>query len=174
MKQHSRKEGPRYDGNLPLKQLITTNGGEGDLHPRGHRGFTCQEFALLMGFPTTFKFPDTTMGNIKRMCGNAVPVETAKDMFRSVIPSLRDSDREMRAWLGVAEEAAEIEEVEEDTFLTASGSKRKQREDDIVALSESSASEAKKRASHVRSLLNAARKEVVVIPDNPEVVTIDD
>ncbi|KAK3684707.1 hypothetical protein LTR37_020001 [Vermiconidia calcicola] len=91
------RDGKPYDDREPLKQCITTSGGESNLHPKGKRTFNLQELACLAGFPLIHRFFGTE-GSIKRQIGNAVPACVGKAIFEQIIKTMRQTDKEIAAW----------------------------------------------------------------------------
>ncbi|KAK3708012.1 hypothetical protein LTR37_011705 [Vermiconidia calcicola] len=91
------RDGKAYNDRGPLKQCITTSGGESNLHPKGKRTFNLQELACLAGFPPTHRFFGSE-GSIKRQIGNAVPACVAKAIFEQIIKTMRQTDKEIAAW----------------------------------------------------------------------------
>lgn len=90
--------GPRaaFDGATQAK-TITTNAGQGNYHPSGRRPYTLRELAKLQTFPLYHSFAGARgVTETKRQIGNAVPPVLAKAMFRSIVKSLKESDRERR------------------------------------------------------------------------------
>ena len=86
-----------YDGDQPLRQCITTNGGMSNKHPNGGRSFNLQELACLAGFPPSHRF----FGNvtsIKKQIGNAVPACFAKALYQEIVKTLKESDDEEVGW----------------------------------------------------------------------------
>lgn len=77
-----------YNGNLPLRNCITT-GGSLDTHPNGRRGFTVRELACLQTFPLEHKFG--TVG-LKKQIGNAVPSLFAQVLFSHIRRWLEEAD----------------------------------------------------------------------------------
>ncbi|KAL8698935.1 MAG: hypothetical protein Q9201_006300 [Fulgogasparrea decipioides] len=77
-----------YDGNLPLRNCITT-GGTVDVHPSGRRRFTDRELASLQGFPLEHVFGNT---KVKMQIGNAVPPLVAKVFFDHIRKFLEGVD----------------------------------------------------------------------------------
>ncbi|KAI4099336.1 MAG: hypothetical protein LQ339_006011 [Xanthoria mediterranea] len=77
-----------YNGNLPLRNCITT-GGSLDTHPNGRRGFTVRELACLQTFPLEHQFE--TVG-LKKQIGNAVPSLFAQVLFSHVRRWLEEAD----------------------------------------------------------------------------------
>nr|POE59246.1 modification methylase ngomiv [Quercus suber] len=104
MQQHTARRGLPHDWNVPLKFTITTGcSALNDLHPSGLRGYTMQELAQLAGFPWWRLFAEgTTMTDLRRMIGNAVPCEMIKDQYLQIHKSLDEGDAEMARWLGTA------------------------------------------------------------------------
>ncbi|KAL9031499.1 MAG: hypothetical protein Q9196_000478 [Gyalolechia fulgens] len=78
-----------YDGNLPLRNCITTAGSL-DCHPNGKRSFTDRELACLQGFPLEHVF-----GTMKKkmQIGNGFPPVAAKPFFAYVLRQLEEVDR---------------------------------------------------------------------------------
>ncbi|KAL8727475.1 MAG: hypothetical protein Q9181_005698 [Wetmoreana brouardii] len=76
------------DGNLPLRNCITT-GGTLNVHPSGRRRFTDRELASLQGFPLEHVFGDT---KVKMQIGNAVPPLVAKVFFSHIRKFLEGVD----------------------------------------------------------------------------------
>ncbi|KAI4264189.1 MAG: hypothetical protein L6R42_000703 [Xanthoria sp. 1 TBL-2021] len=77
-----------YNGNLPLKNCITT-GGTLDTHPSGRRGFTIRELACLQSFPWWHKFGKV---GVKKQIGNAVPPLFAWVLFSHIRRWLEEAD----------------------------------------------------------------------------------
>ncbi len=77
------------DGNVPLKNCITT-GGSLDTHPSGRRGFTNRELACLNGFPLEHVFGNV---GVKKQIGNAVPPLFAEILFNHIRRWLEEVDR---------------------------------------------------------------------------------
>lgn len=82
-----RNEHP-YDGNLPLKNTITTQGVM-NYHPSGKRNFTTRELACLQGFPFEHEFGPH---GIRKQIGNAVPPIVAKNFFEHIKRFLQMTD----------------------------------------------------------------------------------
>ncbi|KAK3673106.1 hypothetical protein LTR78_006946 [Recurvomyces mirabilis] len=118
MQVYTERAGPSYDPNIQLRGAITCSGGEGDLHPTGKRGFRVQEFALLMGLPATYKFCQAGITALKRLIGNMVPMETAKDIFTEIKKSLKHGDQQMTVWLQGGEGKSKVkQELKEELGL---------------------------------------------------------
>lgn len=77
-----------YNGNLPLRNCITT-GGSLDVHPSGLRCFTDRELACLQGFPLEHLFGAT---KVKVQIGNAVPPVVFKAFFDHIRKFLEQVD----------------------------------------------------------------------------------
>jgi DNA (cytosine-5)-methyltransferase 1 len=99
---HMRESRPRkgipYDPHTVLRHCITTNGGQGDLHPCGSRSFSAQELAAMAGFPPWHRFPRTNLGRLRRLIGNAVVYEMHKAILQEVLRSMRMWDKRVLAW----------------------------------------------------------------------------
>ncbi len=54
-------------------------------HPEEDRALSLREGAVLQSFPLTYKFKGTTITNIARMIGNAVPPKYAEAIGRAII-----------------------------------------------------------------------------------------
>ena len=78
-----------WDDGAPLRNCVTTSGGEGNYHPSGLRKFTNRELASLQSFPPSFRFSDT---GVKRQIGNAVPPVVARVLFDSIRRALLEAD----------------------------------------------------------------------------------
>ena len=92
------KAGRPYDGNQPLRSCITTNGGEANWHPRGHRPFRLYELAGLQSFPIDHRFPaDLGYVAIRTQIGNAVPVCVQKAILDECRTTMRKTDRTLAA-----------------------------------------------------------------------------
>ncbi|KAL8833448.1 MAG: hypothetical protein Q9170_004257 [Blastenia crenularia] len=76
-----KRNGQAYNGNLPLRNCITTAGSLDNTHPSGGRSFTDRELACLQGFPLEHKFAGSKM---KMQIGNAVPPLVAKILFAHI------------------------------------------------------------------------------------------
>lgn len=88
--------GPRipFNGETQAK-TITTNAGQGNYHPSGQRPYTLRELAKLQTFPLYHSFAGARgVTEAKRQIGNAVPPVLARAMFRAIVKSLKESDRE--------------------------------------------------------------------------------
>ncbi|KAL8944798.1 MAG: hypothetical protein Q9216_000220 [Gyalolechia sp. 2 TL-2023] len=86
----AKRNAPRYNGDLPLRNCITT-GGSLDYHPDGKRTFTDRELACLQGFPLEHVFGS----NKKKMqIGNSFPPLAAKVFFACILRHLEESDRQ--------------------------------------------------------------------------------
>ena len=88
------KKGPKppFDPNSQARTL-TTNGGEKNYHPKGHRNYTAREMALLQTFPLNHSFASNNKTAVKKQVGNAVPPLLAKVFLKACIKSLQESDR---------------------------------------------------------------------------------
>lgn len=82
---------PSFDFNTQLKACITTCGGQSNLFPTGKRTFTERELACLQGFPTEHRFWGNKSSVIKQI-GNAVPPLFAKQLYDTIIKTLRETD----------------------------------------------------------------------------------
>nr|POF05886.1 hypothetical protein CFP56_53273 [Quercus suber] len=109
MRQYTPRNGPPHDWNVPLKYTITTQAAAfSDLHPSGRRGYNMQELAQLAGFPWWRLFaPNTTMTDLRKMIGNAVPCEMIKDQYLQIHKSLDKGDLQMAKWLDMANDVAD-------------------------------------------------------------------
>ncbi|KAK4694176.1 DNA (cytosine-5)-methyltransferase 1, partial [Lecanoromycetidae sp. Uapishka_2] len=77
-----------YNGDIPLKNTITTQGVM-CYHPSGKRNFTTRELACLQGFPFEHRFcPRGT----RKQIGNAVPPLVAKVFFEHIKLALQEED----------------------------------------------------------------------------------
>lgn len=98
MQPYSLKDRLGYDANRPLRNCIMTRGGVSDVHPDGGRSFNLQELACLAGFPQSYIFPfyqtHGQLGRIRKLIGNAVPPPVAKAMFKQVIKTMQETDRQ--------------------------------------------------------------------------------
>ncbi|EME48324.1 hypothetical protein DOTSEDRAFT_48843 [Dothistroma septosporum NZE10] len=99
MRRFGKRNGVAYNPNQPLRQCITTGGGDGDLHPDGDRSFTMRELACLAGFPAYHKFAHSkAMTTIRKQIGNAVPSMVGNVIFGEIIQSMREHDKVVAAW----------------------------------------------------------------------------
>jgi DNA (cytosine-5)-methyltransferase 1 len=57
-------------------------------HPEADRGISLREAAAIQTFPDEYEFYGSSIFNIARQIGNAVPVELAKRLARSVVRSM--------------------------------------------------------------------------------------
>lgn len=55
------------------------------VHPEENRALSIREGATLQSFPKTYKFIGSSMGNLARLIGNAVPPEYAKRIGQAII-----------------------------------------------------------------------------------------
>lgn len=101
MKQFTPKSQHSYNRHVPLRGLITTSGGDSDLHPTGTRSFNVQELALLQGFSIGHQFARATKTDLRKMIGNAVPTVFAEQLFTQIRKSLEESDRVGALWDGL-------------------------------------------------------------------------
>lgn len=79
----------RLDPSRPAPTLVPGHSNF-PIHPTEHRSITVREAAVMMGFPLTYRF----IGNHTQRCeqvGNAVPVELASAIAKSVIKLLNKS-----------------------------------------------------------------------------------
>lgn len=83
-----------YNGNLPLRNCITTAGSP-DPHPDGNRCFTDRELACLQGFPLEHVFAGTKK---KMQIGNSFPPLVAKVFFSCILRQLEETDGQMDRW----------------------------------------------------------------------------
>ncbi|GAB1217295.1 hypothetical protein ATERTT37_006532 [Aspergillus terreus] len=79
-----------YDPNRQAR-CITTGGGDGNYHPSGLRGYTNRELACLQTFPLDYQFGAR---EVRKQIGNAVPPALAEALYREIIHSLWETDRE--------------------------------------------------------------------------------
>lgn len=79
-----------YDPNRQAR-CITTGGGDGNYHPSGLRGYTNRELACLQTFPLEYQFGAR---EVRKQIGNAVPPALAEALYREIIHSLWETDRE--------------------------------------------------------------------------------
>ncbi|GES62953.1 C-5 cytosine methyltransferase DmtA [Aspergillus terreus] len=79
-----------YDPNRQAR-CITTGGGDGNYHPSGLRGYTNRELACLQTFPLDYRFGAR---EVRKQIGNAVPPALAEALYREIIRSLWETDRE--------------------------------------------------------------------------------
>lgn len=92
------KDGTPYNGDKPLGNVITCDGGKGNLHPEGHRTFEIRELATaFQTLPHHHKIAGGK-GDIVKQIGNAVPSLFAKVLFQHISQSLKDSDKRLVAW----------------------------------------------------------------------------
>lgn len=99
MQEYSEKpDGRPYEGNRPLQHCITTDGGQGDLHPCGWRTFDMQELALLAGFPPGHLFAPAHKTILRRLIGNAVPTVVMQAIFKEVKASMQKFDAVIDAY----------------------------------------------------------------------------
>lgn len=83
-----------FSGDTQAK-TVTTNAGQGNYHPSGTRPYTLRELAKLQTFPLYHSFAGARgITETRRQIGNAVPPLLARAMFRAIIKSLKESDRE--------------------------------------------------------------------------------
>jgi DNA (cytosine-5)-methyltransferase 1 len=88
---------PAYKDDVPLRRLITCDGGNGNLHPTGKRTFELCELAALQAFLPSHQFAGGKTAILKQI-GNAVPSCFAKILFEHVTASLKETDRKIVAW----------------------------------------------------------------------------
>ncbi len=83
-----RRDAIPYDGDLPLRNTITTQGIM-SYHPSGKRNFTTRELACLQGVPFEHQFgPSGT----RKQIGNMVPPIVAKLFFEHIKHALLKED----------------------------------------------------------------------------------
>lgn len=83
-----------YNAHRPLRQAITCNGGEGNLHPSGKRPFNNQELAQLQGLPASHVFVGRKT-SIMTQIGNTVPGKAATPFSCEIMESLKEFDQEV-------------------------------------------------------------------------------
>ncbi|KAH9886601.1 S-adenosyl-L-methionine-dependent methyltransferase [Xylariomycetidae sp. FL2044] len=79
-----------WDPKIPLSRTITCNGGVGNYHYSGKRGFTLRELATLQGFPVDYAFQG---GYLKKQIGNAFPPPAVKTLYQHIRKWLEKQDR---------------------------------------------------------------------------------
>lgn len=94
--QRALERGFRYGHKAPFDpntwaKTITCSGGEGNYHPSGQRSYTNREYACLQTFPMDYRF--FAKGVVKQI-GNAVPPRLSQTIYRAIVQSLRETDRE--------------------------------------------------------------------------------
>ncbi|KAL8821681.1 MAG: hypothetical protein Q9223_000318 [Gallowayella weberi] len=85
----ARRNLPPYDGDVPLRNCITT-GGSLDVHPSGTRGFTNRELARLQSFGLEHRFGKK---GTRKHIGNAVPPLPWKCFLGQILGSLIETDQ---------------------------------------------------------------------------------
>ncbi|KAI0173049.1 S-adenosyl-L-methionine-dependent methyltransferase [Hypoxylon sp. FL1284] len=78
-----------WDPDVPLGRTITCNGGVGNYHYRGRRGFTLREYATLQGFPVNYQFVRPEQ---KRQIGNAFPPLVVEALYKHLRRWLEQKD----------------------------------------------------------------------------------
>lgn len=77
----------RIDPNAPSPTITARGDNKGGAviihHPSNHRRITCREAALIQGFPLNFEFSGS-MTSVYRQIGNAVPVQLAEAIARTI------------------------------------------------------------------------------------------
>ena len=84
------------DGNRPLSKLIDTAGVKA-LHPDGDYWPTLRQQMRLQTFLDCHVLEGINQGDFTRQIGDAVPCKFMKKIFREIIKSLEDSDKEIEA-----------------------------------------------------------------------------
>ncbi|KAF2722254.1 S-adenosyl-L-methionine-dependent methyltransferase [Polychaeton citri CBS 116435] len=107
MERYTDKNAAPYNPNTPLKSCITCSGGDSDLHYNGKRSFSLAELALLQSFPPTHRF-EGSKTDIRKQIGNAVPSCFSRTLYKSLIESLKRSDKK-RQGLSVEDKIPLIE-----------------------------------------------------------------
>ena len=61
------------------------------MHPEENRALSIREGASLQSFPKDYKFIGTSMGNLARLIGNAVPPEYAKRVGQAILQNHKNA-----------------------------------------------------------------------------------
>jgi len=84
---------PAYDGNI-IAKTITCGGGQGNYHPSGLRSLTTRERASLQTVPRYHSFANNCHTEASKQVGNMVPPAFAKALYKAIIQSLKEADRQ--------------------------------------------------------------------------------
>ena len=79
---------------LTQVKTITCGGGIGNYHPNGLRPFTVRELGCLQTLPVLHSFGNAKLTAAKRQIGNAWPSIFARAVYRTIIKSLEETDKE--------------------------------------------------------------------------------